>query len=183
MNNLSGKYFNKQFTTLVVSAFTVITLVMYASANLSYNHALTSETGQANANQTREQIDSTRQTITAQYIFLNNFVVSIPLLIPIFGFLWFGRILINTGITIGSLAYSYHVSPLTYIVGAYIPIGIIESFAYSLLITESLMLLHAVLRKRLRWRLKTQVWKTLLLYLGLLGAGAILEMAIITSTP
>lgn len=152
---------------------------MYASATISYDHAVTSEQGEAIANQTRQQIEATRQTITVQYIFFNNLIVSIPLIIPVFGFLWFGRILINTGVTIGSLAFSYHVTPLTCMIGAYIPIGIIEAFAYSLLIAESLMIIRMVLKKRLRYRFRHKTWKSLLLYAGLLALGAIMEMAII----
>jgi hypothetical protein len=158
-----------------------MTVIVYASAVSSYEYALVSERGKIQANNTRIEIQERGQTITALDLFLNNFLLGVPLVLPIFGFLWFGRILINTGLTLGVLAYSYNVTPATYLFMAYIPIGFIETLAYSMLSTESFLILHAVLKKKLKLRLRYATWKALLLYIALLTFGAVLEIIIIHS--
>jgi hypothetical protein len=175
------KYFSKRFIILLVCTFIVMTVIVYASAVSSYEYALVSERGQIQANNTRQEIQARGQTITALELFLNNFLLGIPLVLPVFGFLWFGRILINTGLTLGVLAYSFNVTPATYLLAAYLPIGFIETLAYSILSTESFMFLHATFKKKLRLRLRCATWKVLLLYVALLMFGAIMEYMIIHS--
>jgi hypothetical protein len=158
-----------------------MTVIVYGSAVSSYEYALVSERGKIQANNTWQEIQARVQTITALDLFLNNFLLGLPLAIPIFGFLWFGRILINTGLTLGVLAYSFNVTPATYLLTAYLPIGFIETLAYSILSTESFMVLHAMFKKKLKLRLRCATWKVLLLYVALLMFGAIIEHIIIHS--
>ena len=181
MTEQKQRYFGKRFLILIVCAFIVFTVIVYASAVSSYEYAQVSERGKIQANNTRMEIQARGQIITAPEIFLNNFLLGFPLIAPIFGFIWFGRILINTGLTLGVLAYSYNVTPATYLLAAYIPIGIIETYAYSILTAESMMLLQAIYKKTLKERLRHFTWASLLLYTLLLAFGAVLEIIIIHS--
>lgn len=172
---------NKSFAILMVSSFIIMTIIVYGSSVLSYEFAKTDERGRVQANNTRIEIQERALTISALDIFLNNFLLGLPLILPVFGFIWFGRILINTGLTLGVLAYSFNVSPATYLIGAYIPIGFIETLAYSVLSAEGIMVLHSVIKQNLKHRLRKKTWKHLLLYFLLLLFGAILEIIIIRS--
>jgi small-conductance mechanosensitive channel len=131
------------------------------------------------ASQTQQHINKIRQAITPQSIFLNNFLVSVPAIIPVAGPILFGRVWINTGQTIGQLAHSYGVPPLPYVIGVYVPVGIIESMAYSVIITESLFLTFALGKGTIKERLKNQTWKSLILYIALLAIAAIVEAELI----
>ena len=126
------------------------------------------------------QINNIRQTVTPLSIFVNNFLVSILAIVPIGGLIFFGRVWINTGQTIGQLAYSYHVSPLIYVIGVYIPVGTIENMAYSVIIAESLFLTYALAKGTFFERLKYQTWKSLILYIVLLAIAATVEATLIT---
>jgi len=166
--------FTKSYLLIVLLVFLVLAIMTYAVAEQAY---LTTTPNAAN--QTQQHINTIRQTITPQSIFLNNFLVSIPAIIPVAGPILFGRVWINTGITIGQLARSYSESPLVYVIGVYVPVGIIESMAYSVIITESLFLTFALGKGTIKERLKNQTWKSLMLYVALLVIAAIVEAELI----
>jgi len=164
----------KTYLLVLLLVFLVLAMMTYAVAEQAY---LT--TTPKAASQTQQHINTVRQTITPQSIFLNNFLVSIPAIIPVAGPILFGRVWINTGQTIGQLAYSYGVSPLLYVIGVYVPVGIIESMAYSVIITESLFLTLALGKGTIKERLKHQTWKSLILYVALLAIAAVVEAELI----
>jgi uncharacterized membrane protein SpoIIM required for sporulation len=164
----------KTYLLVVLLVFLVLAVMTYASADQAY---LT--TTPKAANQTQQQVNTIRRNITPQSIFLNNFLVSIPAIVPVAGLILFGRVWINTGQAIGRLAYSYGVSPLRYIIGVYVPVGIIESSAYSVIIAESLFLTFALAKRTFTERLKNQTWKSLILYVALLVIAAIVEAELI----
>jgi uncharacterized membrane protein SpoIIM required for sporulation len=167
-------FLTKTYLLVVLLVFLVLAVMTYAAAEQAY---LT--TTPKVASQTQQHINTMRQTITPQSIFLNNFLVSIPAIIPVAGPILFGRTWINTGLTIGQLAYSYSVPPLLYIIGIYVPVGIIESMAYSVIVTESLFLTFALGKGTIKERLKNQTWKSLVLYVALLAIAAIVEAELI----
>lgn len=134
------------------------------------------------ANQTQTQVNNIRQTVSPQSIFLNNFFVSISAILPVAGLILFGRVWFNTGQTIGQLAYSYGMSPISYVIGVYIPVGTIESMAYSVIIAESLFLTYALSKGTILERLKHETWKSLLLYIALLAVAAIIEARLINGS-
>ena len=164
----------KTYLLAVLLVFLALAAMTYAVAEQTY---LT--TTPKVASQTQQHINTVRQTITPQSIFLNNFLVSIPAIIPVAGPILFGRVWFNTGQTIGQLAYSYGVSPLSYLIGVYVPVGIIESLAYSVIITESLFLTFALAKGTIKERLKDQTWKSLILYAALLAIAAVVEAELI----
>lgn len=173
-NKMKGTFLSKTYLLIVLIVFLVLAGTTYAIAEQAY---LTTTPKAANSTQT--QINTIRQTVTPQSIFLNNLEVSFFAFLPIAGVILFGRIWINTAQTIGQLAYSYNISPLNYVIGVYIPVGTIESMAYSVIITEGLFLTWALKEGNFVERLKTQTWKSFLLYLALLAIAATIEAAII----
>jgi hypothetical protein len=70
-------------------------------------------------------------------------------------------------------------SPLQYVIGVYIPVGTIESLAYSVIITEGLFLTYELAKGNFMERLRKQTWKSFLLYLALLAIAATIEAALI----
>jgi len=171
---ISDGFLSKTYFIVILVVFLVLALMTYAIAQETY---LT--TTPTVANQTQTQINNIRQTITPQGIFFNNFLVSIPALVPVAGLIIFGRVWFNTGQTIGQLAYYTHISPLAYVIGIYVPVGTIESLAYSVILAESLLLTYALKKGTFIERLKTQTWKSLILYVALLAIAAIIEAALI----
>ena len=171
---MGDRFLTKTYLLVVLLVFLVLAVTTYAVAEQAY----LATTPKA-ASQTQQHINTIRQTITAQSIFLNNFLVSIPAIVPVAGPILFGRVWFNTGQAIGQLAYSYGVSPLRYVIGVYVPVGIIESLAYSVIITESLFLTFALAKGTIKGRLKNQTWKSLILYAALLVIAAIVEAELI----
>jgi len=164
----------KTYVLVVLLAFLVLAVMTYAFADQAY---LT--TTPRVANQTQQHVNTIRQSITPQSIFLNNFLVSIPAIVPVGGLVLFGRVWINTGQVIGQLARSYGESPLTYVIGVYLPVGIIESLAYSVILSENLFLTFALAKGTVIERLKNQSWKSLILYVALLAVAAVVEAELI----
>jgi uncharacterized membrane protein SpoIIM required for sporulation len=176
---LSEKYLTLGFKSALLVVTLIFLLMLYLSAEITYIATATPQ-GAMLANQTRQQIETERQTITAQFIFINNLQVSFILIIPLLGILWFALILINTGSIIGLLASAYGYSPLTYIAGTLILGGLIEMIAYAFLATESLYITFlALTRSGVVDRVKNHSWKSILIYLALLVVGAVVEVVLI----
>ncbi len=171
---MDDAFLSKTFLLVVLIVFLAIAAITFAVAYAGYT-----TTTPAAANQTQQQVNSIRQTVTPQSIFLNNFLVSIFAIVPIGGPILFGAVCFNTAEAIGQLAYSYHMSPFLYVIGIYRPIGTIENLAYSVIVAESLLLTYALAKGTVMERLKNQTWKSLLLYLAILAISATLEAALI----
>ena len=164
----------KTYVLAILLVFLVLAVTTYAFADQAY---LT--TTPKVANQTQQHVNTIRRSITPQTIFLNNFLVSIPAIVPIAGLILFGRVWINTGQAIGQLSYSYGELPLVYVIGVYLPVGIIESLAYSVIIAENLFLTFALAKGTVIERLKNQTWKSLIIYVALLAIAAVVEAELI----
>jgi len=152
---------------------------MYLSSVLAYNSSF-SPAGVAAANQTSQNVQQIRQTATWINIFTHNFITSIWVIIPV-GFMGFFVVIWNTGQTIGRLAYSTGYSPLAYLVGISVPVGLIEISAYTILAAESLYLTYLMFTgKNVKERLLHDSWKSVILYVAVLLIAAYIEAALIT---
>ena len=171
---MDDAFLSKTYVLVVLIMFLVFAAVTFVVADITY---LT--TTPSAANQTQTQISTIRQSVTPQSIFLNNFIASFLAVVPVAGIIIFGRVWITTSQTIGQLAYSYHVSPFLYVIGVYIPVGTIESMAYSVVAAEGLFLTYALFKGNILERLRKQTWKSLILYFALLAAAAIVEATLI----
>jgi hypothetical protein len=173
-------WLSQRFLLIIAVTFICFYAVMYFSAVQFYNLGITPQ-GQEQANTTATQIDTLRQTTTWQSIFVNNFKVSIVLLLPAVGLISFMVVLFNTGQVLGLLAASNSINPFTYLVATAIPVGIIETMAYSVLSAEMTYVLALLLSdKSLGFeRLQKHSWKSFLIYVGVLILGAVIEYFLI----
>jgi len=174
---IEDNFLSKKYVLLVSLVFLALAAMTFAFADITY---LT--TTASIANQTQTQVITIRQTVTPESIFLNNFKESILSVVPLAGIILFGRVWLNTSRAIGQLAYAYHTSPFLYVIGVYLPVGTIESTAYSVIVTEGLFLTYALFKGDIVERLKKQTWKSILLYLALLAIAATVEAALIKGT-
>jgi len=163
-------YLTRGFMLSLIFSFTLLVGVLYVSANQAYIY------GSAEAaNQTREWLETERQTITIQSIFVNNFIISIPMIIPAVGLVPFYIAWQNTGQVIGLLSLAYNVHPSIYI-GNLIMLGFTEILAYTFLSAENIYVtMLALLKAGAKERITQQSWKTLIIYLILLFLSAATE--------
>jgi len=169
--NPKGEYLTSAFLLLLCLSFIMLEGMLYFAANQTYLTTTANE-----AEEMQEQIEKERQTITAFTIFLNNFQVSILLIIPLIGLFYFGWVWNNTAIVIGMLSKAYGINPAIYI--STITILVFpEIAAYTVMVAENIYVtLLALTRGGAMERLKHQTWKSLTIYTVLLFVGAVLEM-------
>jgi len=164
-------YFTKGFTVSVMFSFILLVSALYLWANQTYLTATPEQ-----VNETLQEIEAQRKEITVASVFLNNLFVSWFLVVPIIGLMLFAFVWYNTACVIGVLAQAYDISPATYVFSLTI-LAFLEIFAYSLLLGESLYITFlGLLKSGAKERVKTQSWKTFLLYILLLFFGALTEM-------
>lgn len=171
---MSGSFLTKTYVLVVLLVFLVLAALTFAFAYQAYV-----TTKPSAATQTQQQINTLRENVTPQSIFINNFFVSIYAVVPVAGPILFGKVCVNTAQIIGQLAYSYHMSPFAYVIGVYTPIGTIENLAYSVILAESVFLTAALAKGNVQERLRNQTWKSLILYVAILAFSATLEAAMI----
>ncbi len=165
-----GEYLTRGFTFTLIIMFFYLVGFLFVSANQSYLSASPEV-----ANQTRQQIEQERQTITFQAILLNNLLVTISLLIPAIGLLPFLIVWYNTGQVIGLLSLAYSTPPSSYILNLTI-LAFPEIAAYSILSAENIYVTFlALTRTGAKQRITQHSWKSFIIYLVLLFIGAISE--------
>jgi uncharacterized membrane protein SpoIIM required for sporulation len=171
-----AQYLTRGFLLTLIIAFTLLIVMLTLTANNTYQTATMEE-----ANQTLQQIQTERETMTAEGIFINNLLISLPMIVPAVGLIPFLIAWANTGTVIGLLAKATGIPPTTYVLNLTI-LAFPEILSYSLLIAENIYLSALILTKTgAKARLKTQSWKTILFYIISLFIGAITEAAMIAS--
>jgi uncharacterized membrane protein SpoIIM required for sporulation len=169
-----GQYLTRGFLLTLIIAFTFLIISLVITANNTYQTATIEE-----ANQTLQQIQTERETATAQTIFINNLLISLPMIIPAVGLISFLFAWANTGIVIGLLAKATGILPTVYVQNLTI-LAFPEILSYSILMAENIYLSALILtRAGAKVRLTSQSWKSLLLYLAFLLLGAITEATMI----
>jgi uncharacterized membrane protein SpoIIM required for sporulation len=167
-------YLSRSFLITLAVAFTFLVISLAVVANSTYQTATMQE-----ANQTLQQIQTERETTTAGKIFLNNLLVSFPLVIPAVGLFPFIIAWINTGQTIGLLSLATGIPPTPYVLNI-VTLAFSEILAYTVLMSENLLLSYKILTKtEATARLKTQTLKSIIIYMALLILGAITEALMI----
>jgi len=170
-----AQYLTRGFLLTLIIAFAFLIVSLAIVANNAYQTATMEE-----ANQTLRQIQTERETATAQTIFFNNLLISLPMIIPAVGLIPFLIAWANTGTVIGLLAKAVGMPPTVYIQNLTI-LAFPEILAYAVLLSENIYLSTLILTKAgAKARLTTQSWKTILFYIALLIIGAITEAAMIT---
>jgi len=172
---VNGNYLTRGFLLTLIASFTFLVVLLAFTANSAYQTATMEE-----ANQNMQQIQTERQTITAEKIFLNNLLISLPLIIPAVGLVPFLMVWANTGTVIGLLAKAIGITPTTYISNLII-LAFPEILAYAILMAENIYLtLLVITRTGAKARLTAQSWKTFIAYTALLLLGAVTEAIMIT---
>jgi len=168
-------WFNIGFIVVLLSIFFVNYAAIFLGAEQSfYNTPLQV------AEETYLHTSTLRETINFLDIFSNNLSVSIYLIIPVAGLLFFLVTLWNTGTIVGHLALITGVLPSLYILGISIPIAILEIFAYSLLGSEALyVFLLFIFKSGFKQRLINHSWKSLIMYVFVLFFAANMEALMI----
>jgi uncharacterized membrane protein SpoIIM required for sporulation len=170
------QYLTRGFLLTLIIAFALLIISLTITANNTYQTATIEE-----ANQTLQQIQTERETITPQKVFINNLLISLPMIIPAVGLIPFLIAWANTGTIIGLLAKATGIPPTTYIQNLTI-LAFPEILAYAVLLSENIYLSTLILTKAgAKARLTTQSWKTILFYIILLFIGAVSEVAMIAS--
>lgn len=114
-----------------------------------------------------------------QYIFGNNFMLTLIMFVPFFGPLFGGYVFYNTGTVIAAVAIAEHFPPtLTFLALFLTPIAWLEFLAYSIAIAESVWLIRRILQRRGKHEL-VNASKFLLICAIILFAAAIIETILI----
>jgi hypothetical protein len=136
------------------------------------------------ANETQTKVDNQVHDLKAsnslmQFIFGNNLIISIVMMLPFAGTGFGMFVLFNTGKVIGAEAVAQSVSPLVMNVALFsTPVFWLEFFAYSLAMTESIIFTYYAITHRARQEIP-KLAISLSLCVGALFVGAILEALII----
>ncbi|MDH7477637.1 MAG: stage II sporulation protein M [Candidatus Bathyarchaeota archaeon] len=87
--------------------------------------------------------------LVLQYIFGNNFMLTLIMFVPIIGFAFGAYVLYNTGAVIAAIAISNQVPPALYLIALFLtPIAWLEFIAYSTAMAESIWLTYRLWRRR-----------------------------------
>jgi uncharacterized membrane protein SpoIIM required for sporulation len=173
------KYFARGFVITIVISLVVV----LASALLCANYAMLTATP-TQAEQAKQQITSERQTATWLGIFLNNFHASWYLIVPAFGPVLFFFDWCYSATLLGfewRAYYPVNIVGNSIFVLLLLGLGALEVSAYVFACAESLYVTYlAVNRLGAGERIKTQSWKTYILYVLLLLISAIIEAFLIS---
>lgn len=168
------QYFTRSYFIILLFTFAFLALSLTYVANQTY---LTSTPQQAN--QTLQQIQAERQTLTPTSIFIHNLLISMAMLIPLIGLIPFYLAWQNTAVVIGLLAKATGIPPNLYISNL-LTLAFPEVMAYTFLFAENLYVsLLALFKAGATQRITAHSWKTVIIWLILLAIGAITEMMLI----
>jgi len=136
------------------------------------------------ATKTTDQLRNTIQTLKdndmlLQYIFGNNFMITLLMFVPFAGPLIGGYVLFNTGLVVGSIAVSQDTSPLLSMAELFLtPIAWLEYIVYAMAMAASIWLSWRILQNRSRHEMVNTA-KFMSLSAVILFVAAVIETAII----
>lgn len=157
---------------LSIIATMALLIALYAGSLFPLNQ----EDSQRVAQEAKELIG---QDISAIRIFTNNIAITLLMLLPIAGALIGVYIAFSTGLAFSALSMEAGLSPILAITMTLVLVfGLVEFLAYGLASSESIILAHAIVRKRLGSEIRKIIPILILIIVGLLGA-AFLEFAIV----
>lgn len=167
-------YFTKGYTVLLFLCFFFLVILLCVFATQGYMTGSLEE-----ANLTRQEIETRRPRNTATSIFINNFVLTVPLVAPLIGIVPFLVVWHNTGVVVGLLSKAYGVHPVNYVLSLAV-LGGIEILAYTFALAENVYVSTlALTRSGAKQRIIMDSWRTAILYLVFLLVGAIVEVILI----
>ena len=164
------KYFSKPFIYCIILSSILIFSVLIMSG--IQGEQITVEEAQ----QILMEIENEVGNFTALNFFSHNLQIALISFIPIIGSVWMLFVQYNTGYIIGVFAKAFGLnffSLTLLILGS--PTGLLEYCAYILTLSESFIIVYFAIKKKARMRLSKQTWKTLLIVIGFLLIGGIVE--------
>lgn len=157
---------------LSIVATMILLITLYAGSLFPLNQ----EDSQRIAQEARELIG---ENISAIGIFANNIRITLLMLLPIAGALIGFYVAFSTGLAFSALSIQVGLSPILAITMTLVLVfGLLEFLAYGLASSESIILAHAIIRKRVTSEIRKVLLILVLIVVALLGA-AFLEFAIV----
>ena len=164
------RYFSKPFIYCTILSAILIFSVLHVSG---------SQIGQvtvSQAQQRRAELEREFRGWTGMDFFANNVLFTLISFIPVIGSIWMLYVQYNTGYVFGILAKAYEVNFFSLTLLTIVsPTGLLEYSAYILALSESFILVYAILKKNWKERLSKHTWKTLLTAITLLFMAGIVE--------
>jgi len=115
-------------------------------------------------------------------IFLNNFAISLLMVIPALGVIIGGWIVYNTGLIVSSFASLEGISVVLFLTLPIITIyGILEFLGYGTMMSEGILLIYAIRKKGIRSELKI-LPIIIAVSAGILGLAAVIEFSLLMFT-
>jgi hypothetical protein len=112
-------------------------------------------------------------------ILANNLLASLIMMIPALGILFSAFIVYSTGLIVSALASSQGIPPFLLLAIPFITLyGLLEMLAYGVAVSESALIVHALIRHRLRSELRI-LPIALAVTAGLLALAALIEFYLI----
>ncbi len=138
------------------------------------------------AESARQMVEDFRELVaginSASDIFLNNFAISLLMIIPVLGPIIGAWIVYNTGLIISSFASIEGINVILILILPVLTIyGILEFIGYGTMMSESILLIYAIRKKGLRHELKI-LPIIIVISAGVLGLAAVIEFSLITIT-
>ena len=170
--NLWKNFPSKTKRILTILAFFLLSLVITIAgifAPLSYDEA----------NEIYQELEKTRQNISVQLIFGNNFMICLIMFVPVVGPIFGGYALYNTGVGITAQSVIKRFPPLAAFFSLFIfPFAWFEFIAYSTALAESFWMIWRIFHRKIKKELVNVCILISICALMLLAA-AIIEMALI----
>lgn len=134
----------------------------------------------------RQMVENFRELVagvdSAFDIFLNNFAISLLMLIPVLGPIIGAWIVYNTGLIISSFASIEGINVILFLILPILTIyGILEFIGYGTMMSEGILLIYAISKKGLRHELKI-LPIIIVISAGVLGLAAAIEFSLLTIT-
>ncbi|UCH37301.1 MAG: stage II sporulation protein M [Candidatus Bathyarchaeota archaeon] len=163
-------YFSIPFLYCILVSSIVIFAVVLAGGRLGEQVTI------EQASQILIEVEDEFRGFTALDIFIHNVRIALISMIPIIGAVWMVIVQYSTGYLIGAIAKAYDVNFGSLLwVTLRSPTGLLEYSAYILALSESFVLVYAMVTKHAQRRLRTQTWKTVVSVMGLLMLSAVAE--------
>lgn len=164
------RYFSKPFIYCIILSSILIFSVLIVSG--SQGEQVTVEQAQQILMEIKKEVGD----FTALNFFSHNLQIALISFIPIIGSAWMLLVQYSTGYLFGNIAKAYGVNYFSLILLTLVsPTGLLEFSAYIVSLSESFIIVYSIIKKGVRTRLSKQTWKTLLIVIGFLLLGGIVE--------
>jgi hypothetical protein len=131
------------------------------------------------ANEINQELEKTRQNISVQLIFGNNFMICLIMFVPAVGPIFGGFALYNTGVAIAAESIVGGFPPLLAFISLFIfPFTWLEFLSYSTALAESFWLIGRIFNRKVKREL-TNLCVLISICAVMLFLGAIIETALI----